>query len=141
MQEKPKSVNINKNLKKKTKPKRSYLLIDDDPVYLAIMKRAAEMENVQLDCFGSLMELGSIGALTQYNAVIIDYDLGSMTGLEIADYFGKVLHEIPTVLVSSTDRMESSLEWPSSVKRFVKKSDGYGEAIKAAIEVEAMLRK
>ena len=124
------------NHSEKKKDRKLFLLIDDDPTYLAIMKRAAELEEIDLHCCQSLVELGSVGALAKYQVVLLDYNLGEMTGVEIAEYLGKLIDEVPTVLVSASDCYDQSHNWPKAIKRFVKKSEGYSTALKAAVAIE-----
>ncbi len=126
-------INLNQQSKNST---RSYVLIDDDSTYRSIMKRAAEIENVHLDCFGSLIELGSVGALENYDVLILDYELDGITGVEIASYLGKLVSEIPTVIVSHTEREPGG--WPKAIKRFVQKSEGYAYAIQNAKEIDTV---
>jgi len=113
---------------KSSKPdnaKRRFVLIDDDPIYRSIMLRVAHSEGIEFDVFENLDDLGSVGMLGQYEVAIVDYDLGGMSGLDIAKYLTALFRDTPMVLVSESERLPGKMGWPPSIKRFVKKSDGY----------------
>ncbi len=112
--------------------KQRFVLIDDDPTYRSIMLRFARAEGMEFDVFENLMDLGSVGMLGHYDAAIVDYDLGSLNGIEIAEYLSALFGDIPMVLVSEKQRDPGDKAWPSSVKRFVKKSDGYEKVLRQA---------
>ncbi len=111
-----------------------YALIDDDPVYRAVMKRAGTLEGMEVDVFESLADLGTIGMLGQYDAAIVDYDLGALSGVEIAAYLTAFKAKTPMVLVSSLIRDPGLAGWPPSVRRFVTKDLGYEYVLKQAIK-------
>lgn len=109
-----------------------FILIDDDPTYRAIVLRAASLEGMVVDVYESLMDLGSVGFLGCYDAAIVDYDLGSINGVEIAEYLSVLFGDIPMVLVSEKVREPGKRGWPRSIKAFVKKSEGYAHALDEA---------
>ncbi len=104
---------------------RRIILIDDDPTYRAIMRRVAQNEGIELETYESLMDLGSIGLLGRYDAAVVDYDLGPLNGIDIAEYLSSFFHEIPVVLVSEKHREPTGKGWPGCIKRFVHKTSGY----------------
>lgn len=112
------------------KPK--IVLIDDDPTYATILTRCAEVEGIQMDTYHSLSELGFVSLLSNYDLAIVDYDLGEMNGVEIAEYMSSLLKDMPMVLISATDRTQEMENCPSSVKAFLKKSAGYAEILDVA---------
>jgi CheY-like chemotaxis protein len=112
--------------------RRRFVLIDDDPTYRAVILRAAELEGLDLDVYESLMDLGSVGMLGRYDAAIVDYDLGNLNGVEIAEYLSALFGDIPMVLVSEKTRSPGEKGWPASIKSFVNKSQGYAFALKQA---------
>lgn len=112
-------------------PKR-FILIDDDPSYRAILLRCAVTEGMKIDAYESLMDLGSIGLLGRYDAAIVDYDLGAVNGVEIAEYLTALFGDIPMILVSERDRSAEGKTWPLSIKKFIKKSQGYSYALTEA---------
>lgn len=109
-----------------------FVLIDDDPSFRAILLRAANMYGVQVDVYESLEELGAVGLLSRYDVAIIDYDLGSLNGLEIAEYLDVLCSNTPMILVSALDRGASARKWPQSIKQFIPKSMGYSYILEQA---------
>ena len=112
--------------------KNRFVLIDDDPVYRTILLRAATMEGFDIAVYESLMDLGSIGMLGRYDAAIVDYDLGNINGVEIAEYLSALFGDIPMVLVSEHSRSPGEKVWPSSIKKFIRKSEGYSHTLQEA---------
>jgi len=112
--------------------KKRIVLIDDDPIYRSIMLRFAKENGVEFDAFENLMDLGSVGMLGQYDAAIVDFDLGCLNGVEIAEYLSALFGDIPMVLISEKQREPGQNGWPPSIKRFVKKSEGYEKTIMQA---------
>ncbi|RYE60996.1 MAG: response regulator [Oxalobacteraceae bacterium] len=109
------------------------VLIDDDPSYTSIIARCAAKEGIQLDTFNSLSELGFVALLRNYDVAIIDYDLGSLNGVEIAEYMSTLLDDMPMVLISASDRtQEMGDHCPHSVRAFVNKADGFDKILDAA---------
>ncbi len=111
-----------------------FVLIDDDPLFGNIMVRVAKSRGADIDYFPSLLDMGSVGCLGQYDAAIVDYDLGNMTGVEIAEYLKVFFGDIPMVLVSSRHRdIMKPKSWPDSVRCFVHKSAGYEAILSEAL--------
>lgn len=105
------------------------VLIDDDPLFGNIMARFAKSRGAEVDYFESVLELESIRSSRRYDAAIVDYDLGNMTGIDVAEQLGVLFGDIPMVLVSSERRDREEPEaWPGSIKGFVPKQAGF-EAI------------
>ena len=121
--------------------KKKYILIDDDPIYQSIMTRVAQQKGIDLDVYESLLALGSIGLLAKYDAVIVDYDLGQINGIEIAEYLSALFGDIPMILVSEKQRDPRSHPWPNCIKQFINKSLGYEYVINQAIEATARQAK
>jgi DNA-binding response OmpR family regulator len=116
-------------------PENRIVLIDDDPVYNSVLLKYAEMAGVQMDVYESLEQMGTIGALGRYDAAIVDYDLGSLTGIEVGEYLSVFFDHIPMVLVSSSDRKQDLEDaWPSSILKFCIKSDGHAFVLNEAIK-------
>ncbi|RYZ91190.1 MAG: response regulator [Proteobacteria bacterium] len=109
-----------------------FLLIDDDPVYRIIMTRAAELEDLRLDAFESIADIGVTGRRDKYTAALIDFDLGLTTGVETVNHLQTYFGDIPMILISAKDREPSEGGWPANIKRFLKKSQGYAFALQEA---------
>ncbi|MCX6129873.1 MAG: response regulator [Proteobacteria bacterium] len=108
------------------------VLIDDDPVFIAIMKRWAELEKIKLETYESLDEMGFIGLLSNYDVAILDYDLGYTTGIEIANCTQSLLKDMPIIIVSYKDRSKECANAPSCVKAVLQKSKGYNHILNVA---------
>ncbi|RYZ55942.1 MAG: response regulator [Proteobacteria bacterium] len=108
------------------------VLIDDDPSYTAIIARCAEREGIELDTFNSLSELGFVSLLRNYDVAIIDYDLGTLNGVEIAEYMSSLLDDMPMVLISASDRSDEISEAPCCVRAFINKSAGFNKILETA---------
>ncbi len=119
----------------RTNPPERIVLIDDDPTYRRILQHCAAEEGVELDAFESLMELGSVGLLGRYDAAIIDYELGELSGPEIGEYVSALFSSMPLLLVSSKSRDGEGAHWPSSIRKFVNKAQGYSYALQEAVRL------
>jgi len=111
------------------------LLVDDDPIFGAIMRRTAKDVKVDLTFCQSIAELGELRNL-DFDVAVIDYDLGSVTGTELSEYLEKYAGQLPVVLVSNTQRANSET-WSQLVKDFVHKKMGAKAIFKAAFTVSA----
>src|SRR5690606_21313433 len=69
-----------------TRPTRKMDLIDDDDAFCSIMASFASSRGLRLDYYTSLQDMGSVGRLSEYALAIVDFDLGSINGVEIAEY-------------------------------------------------------
>lgn len=120
----------------KDKLKRRFVLIDDDEIFCAMMSNYAQLRDIPLDFFLSLGEMGSIGRLSDYELAIVDFDLGPMNGLEIAEYLPALFGDMPLILISATDRaFHAGKNWPASIKAFVHKERGPSAILDAAMSV------
>ncbi len=111
------------------------VLIDDDPIYGAVIRRWAELEKVDLDVFNSLDDLGFVGLLSKYDVAIVDYDLGELNGKDVADYMSTLFGNKPMVMISVVDRSTEIMNCPSCVKAFMKKSAGYEKILNTALKL------
>lgn len=101
------------------------VLIDDDPSYGNIMSTFASARGLSMDHFTDLGQMGSLGRLSDYSVAIVDFDLGSMNGIEIAEYLPVFFNGMPMILISGKDRVSNVMSpWPSCIKEFVHKDRG-----------------
>jgi ActR/RegA family two-component response regulator len=115
-----------KNLRSLEEHISKVVLIDDDPVFCSVMLGAAKQKSIAIDTFQSLLEIGYIGNLNRYKVAIVDFDLGQMNGLEIADYLSVLFGDIPMILVSCLTPEEIGYkELPRSVKGYFNKLAGH----------------
>ncbi len=111
------------------------LLIDDDPDFCALFSAYGRCHGINIDWYTNLDELHQIGECWGYGAAIIDYDLTSITGPQITEYFPSLLMETPVVLISATRRTPPSEQWPEQVKIFIGKYEGIEKILSTALAV------
>lgn len=112
---------------------RRMILIDDDRTYQKLLKRSALVKGIDLYTYPSLEDLGSVARLADFDVAIFDYDLGNMTGPEIAEYTYALMSKLPVVLVSSEHRYAGDKPWPPSIVTFIRKSLGHNYVIEQAM--------
>jgi len=121
-----------KNSSVETTAKR-FLLIDDDPAFCAIFEHSAKEQGIELHFYTSLLEFGNMRKPIRYDVVILDYDLGEVTGLDAAGYVSGVFGNIPVVLISASSEGEIlPLVQLGSIRQFVQKSSGCHSIIDVA---------
>ena len=76
------------------------LVLADDLELGGNLLAAADKFDCRLDFRHSLMELGSFAALGLYEVVVVDYDLKSMRGDEVAQYIEAFFKHIPVILLA-----------------------------------------
>lgn len=99
------------------------LLIDDDPLFGAILDRMARQGNIPLRHILSPRLLNVTGLRKSYDLLIVDYDLQNMTGIQLVRGLEGMLQSLPTLLVSSYNRITSG-PLPESVFASLHKSEG-----------------
>ncbi|MCX6130894.1 MAG: response regulator [Proteobacteria bacterium] len=109
------------------------ILIDDDPIFLAIMKRSAQLEGIELDGFLGLDDLGYIGLFAHYDVAILDFDLGIVNAIEVSQSISSLVKELPILIVSARDRSKDCMNCPKSVKSILRKSMGYQYILRVAL--------
>ncbi len=115
---------------------RRFVLIDDDELFCDILANYAKLRDIPLDYYLSLSEMGSIGRLSQYHVAIVDFDLGQMNGVEIAEYLPVFFGGMPLVLISATEKERLATDkWPESIKAFVHKGEGPSAILDTALDV------
>jgi DNA-binding NtrC family response regulator len=110
------------------------VLIDDDPLIGMLACAIASDMDVDIDAYESLMDLG-IGRLGQYDAAIVDYDLGrEINGVEIGEYLSSLFGGIPMILISGSQRQSTADHpWPPSIYGFIHKCAGWDTILATAI--------
>lgn len=117
------------------KESKKLVLIDDDMAFGSIMTSFAMSRGLELDHFSTLQEMGSLGRLSEYCVAIVDYDLGAMNGVEIAEYLPVFFGEMPMVLISGMSRKSpSQIPWPKSIREFVHKDVGPDKILDIALK-------
>ncbi|MDQ3232308.1 MAG: hypothetical protein M3Q07_10845, partial [Pseudobdellovibrionaceae bacterium] len=87
-----------------------------------------------------LDDLGFVGLLAKYDVAIVDYDLGEISGKDVADYMTTLFGNKPMVMISEVDRSKEMMSCPACVKTFMKKSAGYEKILNAALKLRLNIR-
>lgn len=102
---------------------RKILLVDDDPTFGKIMKRAAEVRGIELTFCSALDEV-SEHTHEKFDMALIDFNLGAVTGIEFSEYLGRYdFGGLNTIIISQRQQTVSN-EWPANARRFVHKNVG-----------------
>lgn len=115
--------------------RKGLLLIDDDEFFRALFQAIADSLGLPAETYASLSEMPSVGALKDYDVVILDYYLESFRGPEIAEYVDVFFKDLPVLVISGgeiTDHDQRA--WPACIRRFVPKSSGPYTIIERALE-------
>lgn len=112
------------------------LVIDDDPMFRAQIRKAGLTKGIEVTCCSNLRELDPMNVDQLFDIVIVDYYLDHMkenlTGARVA----WALESTPIVMVSSSDHcVEKAESWPASIRKFVNKDAGPLRIVEAAIQV------
>lgn len=110
----------------------SIALIDDDEDFGALMEYLGTEYGVNIIHFRSMTDLGSVGRLADFDAVVLDYKLDQITGIEIAEYLDAFFPWIPAILTSGEEYFSDKKELPKSISTFISKSCGAANIIRAA---------
>lgn len=104
-----------------------YLVVDDDPVFTAILTKAGQKNGFSITAHDSFVKAHATLQQNQnFDAVVVDYDLNEMTGLEAVEKFSEQYPDLPMFLISSTDRpLFISTEDLPSYCGFISKWQGY----------------
>lgn len=115
------------------------LLVDDDPTFGLIMKQAAAKKSVEITFCKSLDEFSALKSW-DFDVVIMDYDLGDVTGFELTSYMEQfTTEEVPVILVSQT-KQRNSKHWPNAIREFVHKDLGAFAILDATFEAHEINR-
>ena len=125
------SLKSNKIMQPTTMPR--ILVVDDDPTFGRIMQQVASKKGSAVTYCKSVDELSMLSSW-DFDVIVMDYDLGSITGFEVTDYLEKSSSaEVPVILVSQT-RLRGSQKWPQTIREFVHKGLGPFAILDAAFE-------
>lgn len=114
---------------------RKLLLIDNDPTYGYFMQVVANSRGVHLRYFQHLVDATLGGCRVQdFDAVILDFDLGDLNGIEVAEYIQYFMGNIPVLIIGNTQCSHQVLELgPHSIVGFKHKSEGYEGILDAVL--------
>ena len=107
------------------------IIIDVDSQYGEAFAAEASALGYRVDYFKNVIDLGFLGNLSKYDAALIGENIGQLSPVEMADYFGKILDTIPIVLLSATS---SHMEiYHDSIKAVCPKSAGVDAVLQKAL--------
>lgn len=105
--------------------KKGILVIDDDPCFRDLIRTVGQALKLPVTTVASLEEMSSFAALKDYDIAVIDFNLESFCGIEIAEYIEVFFKELPVLIVSGENLDPTPVtRWPSCIKKFVHKSFG-----------------
>ena len=109
------------------------ILVDDDPMFTKVVERVAYWNDTPLSVCHSIDELGSIENWS-FDAAIVDYDLGSVTGVDLSKYLEHFMGSFPVLYISQTDRkLQIVRECPGEKVLFANKEIGPKGILETAI--------
>jgi DNA-binding NtrC family response regulator len=109
------------------------LVVDDDPSFGKIMSRIGQQSQVIVTVCSGIEEIIDLAG-RRFVAAIVDYDLGSTTGIKVAEKLELLLGKVPVILVSQSQMVETPISlWPSNVKGFLHKALGHFAILEAAL--------
>jgi len=109
------------------------LLVDDDPTFGKIMKRSSQAKGIDIVTCSSVEEFSQLKNW-DFDVIIMDYDLGAVTGFELTSYMEQYTEDdLPVILVSQTKQNDPKT-WPTTIREFVHKSLGPFAILDAAFE-------
>ncbi len=122
----------------------SVLLVDDDPTFCRIMAAAAAEDGIAIDWIDDPIQLQDMRHPLRYDGVLLDFNMGQVNGLDIADYLASLCGNVPIILVTAKRLQDFQHQhWPKTVSHFISKSNGLRRIvryIKNAIQSEAQER-
>lgn len=100
------------------------LLVDDDATFGKIMLRSAKLRGVDLTFCVALDEVAQYNH-EKFDLALIDFNLGSVTGIEFAEYLTRyAFGALDTIIISHSPQTVSHL-WPLNARRFLHKKMGH----------------
>jgi len=111
------------------------VLFDDDPLFSCAIERIARINSIPLVSICDVSDVARI-ANQNFDLAIVDFDLGDITGIEVAQFLQDSVANVPILMVSYTNRWETQEDpWPRTVRQFVRKDVGPAAIIEEAIKV------
>lgn len=116
------------------------LLIDDDPLFRALMVRLGSSLGIDVEAYESIVEMEPFSRINDYDGAIFDYYLGLQDGMDIVSHLKPFFEKIPTILVSADADIQSvvTANPKSGVSAFAHKSLG---AVKILEQMRDLLAK
>ncbi len=86
------------------------LVVDDEPNVLYSIKKGFQSDSLTVDVAQSGRQALERIRLTPPNAVILDFRLGDMSGLEVFDQIRKIDSRLPVILITAYATTETAIE-------------------------------
>lgn len=99
------------------------LFLHEDEFLFERLRDFCAQSGVELCGTSSLLELGSVGKLGEFDLIVAESYVGSVYGLEIAEYADAFFPGLAVVIVGSETGPEKDSRWPKSVVAHLKRSD------------------
>ena len=115
------------------------ILVDPDNLFAEALVTEAAFKGVNVDHYKNMTEIGYLGRFKEYDVAILNERLDIMTGLEIAEYFDKLLGNMPMILLHKSPETISRAEWPKSVFSFISKNEGANKVLQAALRATSQV--
>lgn len=112
------------------------VLIDDDPLFCTLFAQFAKKLGVTVHYYHSVTELAYNLVHERYDVAIVDFDLGTVTGVDLAAALPMLLGDMPVIIISGDDR-DRELFKPKELKivDFCLKNTGPWHILGRACEV------
>jgi DNA-binding NtrC family response regulator len=113
-------------------PKSRVLLVDDDWDFAELVRSKAEAMGLDVEHHTSAKTLGRTN-LGGFAVAIIDYNLGSTSGLQIAEVIDDLTVDLPVILISGERQIDPlNRFWPQCIRGFITKERGLDVILAAA---------
>jgi len=117
------------------------LVVDDDPLFRALVYRVAKRRAIPVTVCASMRELAGMAVPPLFDAAVVDYFLDDIKQNLVGTDIAAVLESTPVVLVSSTDQViDSGDAWPPSVRKFLNKKVGVDAILDSVISLTEGVR-
>lgn len=106
-------------------------VVDDDEIFCRRIEKVARKSNIQVVWFHPDHDFDRLPADGEFDAGIIDYDLGNLLGTQLSSLYA----ETPLILVSSAVDLNvmNGEPWPRAVRAFIPKRDGVSSILVEAV--------
>ncbi len=110
------------------------LLIDDDPLFGAILRRHARRAGTVLVHCSSVRELAALPRIAAFDAILLDYHLGALNGGHVSAFLNLFFGDVPVAMVSSSSEwwFRQQLNYPACIRTYIHKDRPQREIIDIA---------
>lgn len=108
------------------------LLVDDDIVFGSVMSALAKRYPIELTHVSSVRDAYHL-SVTYFDVLLLDYRLGSVTGLQLSRFYEHFQKPNSVFLISAASEIENN-DWPACVKGFLSKKLGPRSLIEHILE-------